>query len=185
MGEYFMESVLCDSYCDSYAVKVRQRAEAGTSSSGRDSALRAAAAAVLAHAAPPRVVWERRCELRLPYNRPILITLATEDGVFLAQNSLVAIGKNLSSAGIAFLTSELIAARHVIAWLEGPQQQLFGFQTTLRWCRAVGLGWYENGGCFLELWRDGGVLEQAIRQRMRQRLSGHGDLSNFSIASSS
>lgn len=142
-----------------------------------------ALAAVFTHAMPPRVVWERRCESRIPYGRPIAITPANEQGQFIAENSFSALGKNLSNHGIGFFTLEPVCARRVLTWLPAPGQKLVAFVTHLTWCRAAGLGWYENGGYFVRLWDSVELTDEQLRSALRRRLAGHCSASNFSTDS--
>jgi hypothetical protein len=99
---------------------------------------------------PKIVVLERRRENRYPF--PFLIHLAPvgEDGSTPCGEGVVVVGKHVSERGLGFYHPQPLPYRRVIASLEGPGGNWFGFLIDVNWCRFTRQGWYESGGRFLE-----------------------------------
>ena len=95
-------------------------------------------------------VGERRRETRYPFPFLIHLTPVGEDGATPCGESLVVAGKDLSERGLGFYHPQPLPYRRMIASLEGPRGNWFGFLIDLTWCRFTRQGWYESGGRFLE-----------------------------------
>ena len=80
----------------------------------------------------------------------IHLTPVGEDGVTPSGESVVVVGKHVSERGIGFYHPKPLPYRRMIASLEGPNGNWFGFLVNLNWCRFTRQGWYESGGRFLE-----------------------------------
>ena len=93
---------------------------------------------------------ERRREIRYPFPFLIHLTPVGEDGATPCGESVVVVGKHISERGLGFYHPRPLPNRRVIAALEGPRGESFGFLVDLSWCRFTRQGWYESGGRFLE-----------------------------------
>jgi len=99
----------------------------------------------------PKVsVTERRRETRYPFPSLINLTPVGEDGATPCGESVVVVGKHVSERGLGFYHPKPLPYRRMIASLEGPRGDWFGFLVDLSWCRFTRHGWYESGGRFLE-----------------------------------
>ncbi len=99
---------------------------------------------------PRAGVTERRREARYPF--PVLLNLmpVAEDDTTPCGEIIVVAGKHISAKGLGFYHPKPLPYRRVIASLEGPRGEWFGFLMDLSWCRFTRKGWYESGGRFLE-----------------------------------
>jgi hypothetical protein len=98
---------------------------------------------------PRQRTSERRREKRHPYPYPIHLTPYGDDGRPRPDRTFVVIGKHLSDHGLDFYCRQPLAAKRVIASLDGGREGWIGLVLELSWCRFGRHGWYDNGGRFL------------------------------------
>jgi hypothetical protein len=97
---------------------------------------------------------ERRREERFPYPHPIYLTPLPGPGERHAdprRETIVVIGKHLTTHGVDFYHREPIPHRRVIASLDAAEHGWIGLLLELTWCRFNRHGWYDNGGRFLSV----------------------------------
>jgi hypothetical protein len=104
---------------------------------------------------PKVMVVERRRENRYPFPFLIHLTPVGNDAtpgrpVPMVGAEVVVVGKHVSERGLGFYHPQPLPYRRMIASLEGPRGNWFGFLIDLTWCRFTRQGWYESGGRFLE-----------------------------------
>ena len=95
---------------------------------------------------------EKRCRSeRHPFPYLIKLCPVGEDETEAAGESVIVVGKQLSSAGFDFYHQDPIAFRKAIASLPTRNGHWLSFLVELTWCRFTELGWYDNGGRFLQV----------------------------------
>jgi hypothetical protein len=118
---------------------------------GADSEIRTQVWGLLSTLYPKASAVERRRETRYPFPFLIRLTPVENDGVTPSgDHVVVVVGKDVSERGLSFYHPKPLTYRLVIAALEGPRGDAFGFLIDLNWCRFTRQGWYESGGRFLE-----------------------------------
>jgi len=98
----------------------------------------------------------RRRSDRHPFPYLIKLCPVGEDGTEPAGESVIVVGKQLSSTGFDFYHQDPIAFRKAIASLPSRNGHWLSFLVELTWCRFTELGWYDNGGRFLQVVNCGG-----------------------------
>ncbi|MBI85245.1 MAG: hypothetical protein CMJ81_18785 [Planctomycetaceae bacterium] len=98
----------------------------------------------------------RRRSERHPFPYLIKLCPVGEDGTEPAGESVVVVGKQLSSTGFDFYHQDPIAFCKAIASLPSRNGHWLSFLVELTWCRFTELGWYDNGGRFLRVANFGG-----------------------------
>ena len=66
----------------------------------------------------------------------------------LEDETIVAVGKNISLGGMSVFHQRPLPYRHVLACIEIGHSGSFRIPLDLHWCRFTRLGWYESGGRF-------------------------------------
>lgn len=94
---------------------------------------------------------DRRRDRRYPYPHLIRLLPVAADRSTPAGPAVIVVGKHLSERGLGFYHSKPLAARRMIATLEGAHGARLYLLIDLSWCRFTGGGWYESGGRFLEV----------------------------------
>jgi hypothetical protein len=94
---------------------------------------------------------QRRRDERIPYPNLLEAVPVATDGAVLTEESMTVVGKHLSERGLDFYCQEPIPYRRMIIRLEGPDDQHVWMLIDLTWCRFNRLGWYDNGGRFLQV----------------------------------
>ena len=92
---------------------------------------------------------ERRTAQRFPYPKLLYLTGVAENGITPRDDSIAVVGKHLSERGLGFYYQQPLPNRRMIASLEGPEADWYGFLIDITWCRFTEHGWYDSGGRFL------------------------------------
>jgi len=105
---------------------------------------------ILAHAQlhPPLV--NRRRDGRHPFPHLIRLTPVTADGRQVVGEPVVVVGRHLSVRGLDFYHFAPLAHQYVVASFDRGDGGQLHVLVALRWCRFNHLGWYENGGRFVQ-----------------------------------
>lgn len=98
---------------------------------------------------------ERRRHPRKPF--PALMRLTPLDPVSLQPNGdpIVVVGKDLSEQGVGFFHAEPLPFRKAAVELNVLQSSGPVLLLDLTWCRSTRIGWYENGGRFIDVLGEG------------------------------
>jgi len=114
-----------------------------------EKGVRAEVAKVISRLYPRRGPSERRRESRCPF--PYLVHLTpVGEGLSPEGETVVVVGKHLSSRGLGFYHRHLLPHRRMIVSLEAGEGCWLSFLIDLTWCRFTKHGWYESGGRFLQ-----------------------------------
>jgi hypothetical protein len=105
---------------------------------------------ILASLFPSPKSIERRSDQRFPFPQLLYLTPVGVDGIPLAGESIVVVGKHLSERGLGFYYQQPLAYRRMIASLELADGRWVGFLVDITWCRFTQHGWYDSGGRFLQ-----------------------------------
>jgi hypothetical protein len=110
--------------------------------------IRLQVAALVRHVVRGSRVVEQRCSPR--YAFPCLIQLVPigPTGEPLEDETIVAVGKNVSLEGMSMFHRHPLPHRHVLACIDMSPDTSFRIPLDLHWCRFTRLGWYESGGRF-------------------------------------
>ena len=98
----------------------------------------------------PDPAVERRRDRRYPYPHLVRLTPVGADGRTPCGETILVAGNTLSEGGFGFYHPQPLPYRRMIASFHSGDDRWLGLLIDLRWCRFVGLGWYESGGRFLE-----------------------------------
>ena len=94
---------------------------------------------------------ERRHSDRHPFPYLIKLSPVGDDGATPIGESVVVVGKQLSTNGLDFYYQEPLPFRNAIASLQTRSGQRLSLLIELTWCRFTEFGWYDNGGRFVEV----------------------------------
>ena len=100
---------------------------------------------------------KRRRSERHPFPYLIKLCPVGEDKTEPAGEPMIVVGKQISNTGFGFYHQEPIAFRNAIASLPTRNGHWLSFLVELTWCRFTELGWYDNGGRFLQVVNFGGA----------------------------
>jgi hypothetical protein len=93
---------------------------------------------------------ERRASRRVPYPYLVRLVPVSADGRTPLAEPVVVVGKHLSECGLDFYHHQLLPYRRMIASFHVGKGRAVELLLDLTWCRFTKLGWYENGGRFLQ-----------------------------------
>lgn len=125
----------------------------------------------------PPAFPERRRDRRHAYPYLVRLIPLAEDGTPIAEQTIIVVGKHVSNRGMDFYCSQPLPFRRVVACFDCRHGEEVRLVLHLTWCRFCRLGWYENGGRFLQALgttlRSAGRCEVSARPRVAAAVRGH------------
>ena len=92
---------------------------------------------------------ERRCDARLPFQRPVEVTPLSEDEAALdpsVSETITAYTRDISVSGVGLLHDQPFPSKRVRLTFELLGGDTLSLVALLTWCRYFGDFWYSSGG---------------------------------------